>query len=644
MLRPLTSDQRPITARVPPVIASRSVGSTMNLQHQVISHCGGTFGPPLKLKPRVYDRSSAEIGETPSSTKAISAGVVATPLRDPASISIAYARPRLHGSSFSRRWRYPCLACATLANLCFFGSVRGASDIPATEPAEGRSSTPEEIDRALLGDVFLVPTSRADTKPTIERRSTTAIVPVKVYPDPAASNLGQSGKPTGLTTADPYQQAVNAPFARAAEYRAVSTAESMIDGLGGVPSFIGSGIQSSRAPIFRRPFRLGPVSLRPEISVSAGATYGSYSQNLTQAGQTVGEAEPANGSSNEDQVGGGATQSTNVALILTIGDPATGHFLSLNYAANCHFSTGGDTASGTGNTDTLALTQSLALAGRMDFAKLKLGLGISFASLSGSNRDFGRGVNRQLLGVALTSSYPLSPKTDLNWDIGLPIYQVSGGIDSTGFTSTNSITHQFSPKLNAGIGFSYGIDNQLLSDLDSSNLLDDSESEEISQTYKQLFIRFSFVPSVRLSFSGSVGADFRGEESTSINPTFNLGVSWMLREGTSVSLSGSETIRSSSSRLGENFLSTSFVLGVSQRLGRRMNLGVSLGYENASYSFIESGSDSDRRDDLYSAQIGLNFNLSERWASSLSYVYAKNVSTTDSFSSSTGQFQMTYTF
>lgn len=441
------------------------------------------------------------------------------------------------------------------------------------------------------------------------------------------------------------------PIARAASNRALTRAESMLDGLGGIPVLPSPVFESSRATSLRKRFRIGPLNFTGP-TITGGASFGSYDRSeATAGGAGRGEIAPqSSGGNGNGQDGFQATGGFSLGMIL--GEPATGHRLLVNYGASYRTEDSSSSGNTTGGSKQQPLNQSLSILGQLDFTKLTLGMGVSFDSLSGTNRDVGGAANRQLLTVSLNSSYQWTPKTSLDWDLSLPVRQVSGGIGSAGFTSTNFVNHRFSKKLELGLGFVAGIDE--VGTTGAQPLSDSGFSGGAStQKFEQINARFSLAPSPRISLSGTLGVEFRDSGGTnSINPLFSLVAVWSPREGTSFSLSGDQTVNSSASLIGQNFVSTGVSVSVSQRLGRRMNLNLSLGYEHAVYESTGANEISNqagnpgrnRVDDLITAQVGLSLNLKQGWSASISYLYSENRSTTDGFASSRGQIQLGYTF
>lgn len=460
-------------------------------------------------------------------------------------------------------------------------------------------------------------------------------VPNPVTPPPPTVTPSASTEPVTETSAPLRAFSQGDPATRAELTRPMTPAESLIDGLGGMPApletiFPKTGIRPQTGKIFK----IGPLTVHPAFN--AGVTY----QTITRSGmQNTGKV-----SRNPESNDGGSYFSPTAGMTFSglIGTPESGHTMSILYGLQ--YGAGGNEGNGASG-DTQPFNQQLSIFGQLDFTKLRLGIGVGFASLSGANRDFGGNVDRQLLSISLTSSYALTPKTSLNWDVSIPIRQVNGGLDSTSLNSTVFFNYAVSPKTELGLGIGGGIEKvkgEISQTVTGGRAANQGGN---TQTYQQLIARGSFRPSSRLSLAGNLGLEFREAASKeAVNPIFGLNIQWTLREGTSIGLTASQIVQSSASTAGADYLSTSLTIGASQRLGYRMSLQLSVGYERAKYSSIASDTTINRVDNLYTGQAGLSFSLSARWSASLAYLYSLNKSTRDGFESSSGQFQMNFQF
>ena len=440
---------------------------------------------------------------------------------------------------------------------------------------------------------------------------------------------------------------------RALAVRAVTPAESLLDGLGGFPSPDGSGFTSFGAPSGGKNFRLGPMTFRP--TANAGVGFGTTSEA---------QSKGSGSSGNTNNQGGpdGFTAHAGLAFPFVIGEPATGHFLSGTYAMDLHTL---DNTGGSNGTDESPFDQQLSLAGTLEFAKVTLGLAVSFASLSGQNRDVGGATDRDLLAIALTSSFQISPKLSLEWDNSVPIREVSGGIGTRAFNSSVMLNYQFDPKLEVGLGIGGGYEKtDTSSDTSLVRNNDFVEGQNASQaarseTYESINGRIGFLYSPKLSFFFTPGVEFREQSrDIAVNPIFGLGVSWAPRVGTSVSLAGNQRVQSSISLAGQDFVSTTFSLSATQRLGNRLSLLATVAYEHADYSQAGNGQTNDgfassggtdvtgekRVDNLFTVLLGLSVALSPRWSATLSYSFSDNESNLPDFAFTSNRIQLQTSF
>jgi hypothetical protein len=498
------------------------------------------------------------------------------------------------------------------------------------------------------------------------------------------------------------------PLVRASAFSVVTRAESLLDGLGAVPAPRGTGLDGALIPPGARIFRIGPVTLRGGVNLGGTYRHGTRPNTAGQSGASANSESSKQPSASAGPVASGDTGSTReksnrtsstnregstnsgrsageiepfsfqsgLSLDFVLGEPATGHFMVASYGLSFDTALLNDEQGGQGS----PVTQSLALLGRLDFAKLKLGMGITFDSLSGQNRDQGGAAERNLFGISLNASYPIGAKTTLDWDITVPIKQVEGGVGTTSFTTSNSINYQYSPKLSLGGGYAFKIHQSKVDD-EARNRTADSETADDQQVDEQaatattkgaqssspaknrsepsqsfgrsagsetshtVFLRAGFQASPKLSFGGNVGLEFTEyEQGNSISPVLAWDVTWKARPKTSISLSIEESLQQSAAGIGESFLSSAVILSLNQQLGNRTNVTLILGYEHAVYQTMGETQDDGRVDDLLTGQISLSIALSSRWSASLVVSYADNRSSDEAFRFTSTQVQIQTSF
>jgi hypothetical protein len=379
------------------------------------------------------------------------------------------------------------------------------------------------------------------------------------------------------------------PLARTSLDNIMGNAELFYDGFGGIIRPLDLVSLPQRPLEAGRGFHMGPLTLRPGIS-----------------GALIGTRRGGGGVHSDE---GSAVFGASFAGI--IGAPDTGRFLTLDYGIARTFETE--------QAQDSDLDQSLFLAGHLEFGKLRLALGIDFATLSGFSRDAGSQLQRDYLTVGLTSTLQLTPKTSIDWDLATPNGRYPSGNatgadigNSMGFTSTNFINYEYSAKSTVGLGFTAGF-------------LDAEVGEK--QTFERFLARVSSTPTAFLSYSTTFGVEFRDTGYKRVtHPILSLAAIWTPRERTVVTLSGEQRVQNSISSSNANFVSTTFVLAVSQRLGQRFRVGLSAGFENAKYESIGNGDFTSRRERSYLGQLSVSATLAERVDLSASVSYVKTVS------------------
>lgn len=402
----------------------------------------------------------------------------------------------------------------------------------------------------------------------------------------------------------PFEQALlpRNPLQRTAMNQAFSTGEALTDGIGGNPGTLAT-------PFLRNPsqrylgFHLGFIHYEPV----AGLLVNSIRENS------------ATGSNRE-----GTLITLQGGLYAIVGEPTSQLYGVMNYQAGVILL---DKDNQSRFDQELSLTLNFS---PRDFEKMQFSLGVSFDGLSGLDRDTGADTERNLLTVALASTFAFSPKTSLDWNFTIPIREFNGGISSSGITSTTLLNYHFSEKTLVGIGFSLG-----------TLKVDQGDN----QTFEQAIVNLEYNPSPKFSLYGTFGCEFRqagGKLFT--GPIFGVGATWTPRLGTSVKLAAERRTFNSAEAMNSNYTSTSITLSLDQRLGSRVTLSLSLGYENAQYESVGAGGDGSRRDDLIEGQIGFTLFINSRWSCSLSLSASDNYSNQRPLQEYQLAFQTSYAF
>jgi hypothetical protein len=525
------------------------------------------------------------------------------------------------------------------------GSMRTKGGVPAPSGQKSEGRAPSGIQNGEWEEPLLfeaMPDQPAQGTKGVSKRLPLAIertVGSRETAEPRTREAVLDSLATEPRAGQPFQFGATA---RAVRETAFPLGERILDGPAGVPAVAEIGAARALAPRSRRAFQLGPLTLRPTITVGASFQETTRAEGLPVVGQSPGRGGgPAGETDAEVRVG--------VNLPFVLGEPALGRYLAGVYGFDLHTPgrNGGDGG------ERRSFDQHLAMAGTMEFAKVKFGLGVSFGSLSGPNRDLGGPAERDLLNVALTSSWQLTAKSVLDVDLGTRVREVPGGISSGDLSARAFLFHRYDSKLSFGAGLTAGIEADRTSK-GASRVEPSGKTADREQPYVQIAGRAAFQVSPKLALFAEPGVEFRsGQGKVAVNPLFRAGASWTPREGTSITLSGEQRVQGSARLAGQNYLSTGVVLTAEQRLGRRMALLVSLGGEHAVYdgatgAAMTSGSRGagSRKDNLLTVTGEWRLALSERWSLGVLYAYASNHSSdpTAAFSSSQARVQSSFAF
>jgi hypothetical protein len=368
-------------------------------------------------------------------------------------------------------------------------------------------------------------------------------------------------------------------------YRARTT---LLNTFGGLGSPLGSPLNT---PVYGtgRGIKLGAITVHP--SIGAGVIGGN------------GTANSGNGEGNDST---GVSGFGSINILARLDQPAYDRVAILTYGLVGTF---GSYNQGNGDSP---IDQSLSFSTAFNFSKLAVSFAVDYAGLSGTSRDVGRESDQNLANANLSLSYELSPKTSISSSLSAPIRSVSGGLSSGGLSSTTFLNYAVSPKLTVGPGFGAGFSS-----------VQDSEF----QTFEQALVNVEYVPTPFIAISGNAGYEFRQIGNTmDATPIFGFGVTWTPRIGTVVAFTAQRGTQSSATVSNTNYDQTTLGISINQRVGRRINVSASVGYENAVYDSVGNGGEGGRVDNLIQGQIGMSYLITSQWSVSLSLSAGKNFS------------------
>jgi hypothetical protein len=499
-------------------------------------------------------------------------------------------------------WQY--WVCAAILILASTGQLKAEPESsPVSEPASTTDSspvlgpTPESLPSAADG--------AANNALSQEDAAATPAAPASLFREAATEEQNQAEetekrRERSLLQAQNMQAAADV-FSRITYERTQTNAEALYSGVGGVPQAL-NPLYAVPATAESTGFRLGAATVRPILS--AGLHYGSTSDNL-------------------DRGSNGFYGSLSPAFAVTLGEPATGRLLNMEYTGSLTF--------GAEDGERVRYDQSLAGGGTLSFTKLTLGFGVNLSQLTGSDRDFGgQDVDRVLLGLSLNASYTYSEKTNFSTSLSVPIRLFSQGDSSGGVSGAGFINYVYSPLTTIGVGVKIGMVEVERND---------------TQVYEQLLMRLTYVATGKLTFSGTGGVEFRDTGATEeVSPVFGLGLAWAIREGTTLSLNGERRILNSAAQSGANYTDTSVSVSAAQRLGQYLQLTATMGYENAEYMSAAKGVSTNRSDHQVISQGALSYHFRDRWILTGIISYSKNFSNQRPYDAFQNSLQISYVF
>lgn len=261
-----------------------------------------------------------------------------------------------------------------------------------------------------------------------------------------------------------------------------------------------------------------------------------------------------------------------------------------------------------------AINQNARLDLQWSLPKTIFGLHVGVFADTGTSIDVSDRVQRQVYYVGLTSHYVLTDKTswDLNADWNFTHYH--GLISSSQEQVQAYFNYEFSPKVTVGVGSAVGYVNV---------------QGGGNQVFEQGSVRVSFRTTEKLTLIADTGVDVRQFSQgggNAVNPVFGVKAAWAVREGTEIDLSCRRQIYASAIFQDQNYTATSVDLSVRQRFTDNVDLFLSGGYVNASYSSTAGGIPASREDNYFYLRPALQWHVL-RWLSiGIFYEYSQNIS------------------
>ncbi len=274
---------------------------------------------------------------------------------------------------------------------------------------------------------------------------------------------------------------------------------------------------------------------------------------------------------------------------------------------------------------TLSLFQGVQILNSTDLSNnlgssgSQLGSGSTGAPSTQVNLDASQRTSLNVFTTRLDANYAFSDKTSVDVDGYLAVYDYQTLIGSDTISADAFFNYSPTGKITLGLGVTGGY------------VIQDEPSPD--EFYQQFNLRLTYAATGKLSLSGSLGLEVRETESTSqsdggtsVNPIFDLSISYAPFDSTSLSLSASRHIDTSAVLAGTNFDTTGFTFTLSQRFFQRVYTQLSLGYTHSDYVNSGSNASTNRTDDYYFVQPTLSYSIRDHLSTSLFYIHRQSIS------------------
>jgi hypothetical protein len=284
-----------------------------------------------------------------------------------------------------------------------------------------------------------------------------------------------------------------------------------------------------------------------------------------------------------------------------------GRFFAVDYTPSFIFYTDHSEYDNTG--------QSVKLSGGYSFSRLALGLDFDYDREALKNNGVGTLTEVSIYDARFRSRYDLTDRTSLEvngryyrLDYDDPLYQ---GYQEV--SNENWLNRTFADRLSLGVGLGVG------------RVLPQDSSD---QTFERALVRAVYRLSGKLYFSSALGIEFRqydSGESGSLTPVVRITGTYLLREGTTVSLEG-HVLQEPSPFADYNDSRWGGSAGVRQKLFSRLYAEASAGYDNIQYNYngTQGQSSSSRADNYFYGRLTFDYEFNRHVVGSLFYTYYRD--------------------
>jgi hypothetical protein len=249
--------------------------------------------------------------------------------------------------------------------------------------------------------------------------------------------------------------------------------------------------------------------------------------------------------------------------------------------------------------------------------KFTLQLEQQVQTLSDATLDIGTRTQRDVYNTLLTGMYDYSDKTFIDVTFGQFVTNYTTSLaDRMEWVAQALVNYRISPKITVGVGPRIG-----WVDIDSNP----------NQTYQGLAVRTTWEATDKLTATLITGFQVRQYQDDAVDDKtkayFNLGISYLPFDGTTIEGNVFRDERNSAVRVAQNYVSTGFTASLRQRFLEKFFFGLSGGFENTDYEAASTGAVfANRDDDFFSVRPSLTWLPNERLRVEAFYLYRQNES------------------
>jgi hypothetical protein len=293
--------------------------------------------------------------------------------------------------------------------------------------------------------------------------------------------------------------------------------------------------------------------------------------------------------------------------------------------------------------------QSASLIGATRYEDWSFSLSQTVGITSDPLTETGAQTDQQSYSTALSVAYAFADKWSANASVDQGISLVSDLQDSYNWSTLEGVSYEFSPRLNAGISVGGGY-TKVSGDASEGDPNPDSFNEEIQ-------FNAGWRATDKISLQGSVGVNdqqfLKVGYKDSLSPIFSAAIQYQPFRFTQISLSAGRSVGSSDLFIeAQTTESTTIGLSLNQRILKKYNLSLGVGYSQIQYTSTLSipglnlslGNARTDNDYSFNASFGRSFLTHGTWA--ITYQYSDNESSIAEFSQRNNQigFQVGFSY